>query len=77
VRALVVFYSLTGTTRRVAQALAAELGAEQEGPLPQVPPRVLRLLAGRARKLEEQDPGIGPPEHQPSGYGIVVVGGPV
>jgi flavodoxin len=30
VRALVLFYSLTGTTRRVAQALAAELGAGLE-----------------------------------------------
>jgi hypothetical protein len=79
VRALVVFYSLTGTTRRVAQALAAELGAElEEIRCPEYPPRVSSAFgrpgtqAGGARS-----PEIGPPERKPSDYDLVVVGGPV
>jgi hypothetical protein len=78
VRALVVFYSLTGTTRRVAQALAAELRAElEEIRCPRYRPGFFGFWQAGHESWRSKIPGIGPPEHQPSGYGLVVVGGPV
>jgi hypothetical protein len=78
VRALVVFYSLTGTTRRVAQALAEELGAElEELRCPQYRPGFFGFwLAGYA-SWRSKIPEIGPPEHKLPDYDLVVVGGPV
>ena len=77
-RALVVFYSLTGTTRRVAQALAAQLGAElEEIRCPKYRSGFFGFwLAGYA-SWRSKIPEIGPPEHEPSDYDLVVVGGPV
>jgi hypothetical protein len=77
-RALVVFYSLTGTTRRVAQALAAELGADLEEIRC---PRYHRGFFGFWRagyaSCRSKIPEIVAPTHDPRDYELVAVGGPV
>jgi hypothetical protein len=77
-RALVVFYSLTGTTRRVAQALAAELGADLEEIRC---PRYRRGFFGFWRagyaSWRSKIPEIVPPTHHPGDYELMAVGGPV
>ena len=77
-RTLVVFYSLTGTTRSVADALAVELGADLE-----------EIRCAKYRRgffgfwqagyasWRGKIPEIGPSEHDPSDYELVVLGGPV
>jgi hypothetical protein len=78
VRALVVFYSLTGTTRRVAQALAAELGAGlEEIRCPKYRPGFFGFWQAGYASWRGKIPEIEPPEHKPSDYDLVVVGGPV
>ena len=76
--ALVVFYSLTGTTRRVAQALAAELGAElEEIRCPVYRPGFFGFWQAGYASWKGKIPEIWPPEHKPSDYDLIVVGGPV
>jgi len=76
--ALVVFFSRTGKVRRVAEAIAAELGADVEEV---VDTRNRRGLFGllnaawdailrRAARIEE-------PAHEPADYDLVVIGTPV
>ena len=77
-RALVVYYSLAGTTRAVAQALAMEFGADSE-----------EIRCGRYRmsllsffkagydSWKGRLPPIDPPSRDPSHYDLVVIGGPV
>jgi hypothetical protein len=66
------------TTRRVAQALAAELAAELEEIRC---PKYRRGFFGSWRagyaSRRGKIPEIGPPEHKPSDYDLVVVGRPV
>jgi NAD(P)H-dependent FMN reductase len=77
-RVLVVFYSLTGHTRRVAEALAKALGAdveeirergERRGPLGYLRSG-LEAVLGASTEIERT-------KHDPSRYDLVVVGGPV
>jgi len=76
--ALVAFYSLTGATRRVAQALAAELGAEvEEMRCPKYRPGFLGFWQAGYASWRGWIPEIAPPTHNPSDYDLVVVGGPV
>ena len=84
---LVVFHSSSGNTRKVAEAIAEALSADIEQ-IREVNPRpvdiqgkefgdfmnmgrvVLAAIAGRATPIEEA-------QHDPAGYGLIVVGTPV
>ncbi len=78
VKALVVFYSRTGFTKRVAEALAKELGAEVEQ---LVDTRSRAGLFGYLRSGFEGTLGrlteLKPLSKHPERYGLVVVGTPV
>jgi flavodoxin len=77
-RTLIVFYSLTGTTRRVAEALAAELGAEvEEIRCRKYRPGFFGFWRAGYASWKSKIPEIEPPKHKPSDYDLVVVGGPV
>jgi hypothetical protein len=77
-RALVVFYSLTGTTRRVAQALAAELGADlEEIRCPKYRGGFFGFWRAGYASWRSKIPEIVPPTHDPKDYELVAVGGPV
>ena len=77
-KTLVLYYSLSGHTRKVAAAIAAQLGADleeircpryQRGPL-----KYLRAALGGV--LQRRAP-IAPLSHAYSDYGLVIVGGPI
>ncbi len=77
-RALVVFFSRTGKVRRVAQAIAAELGADVEeivdtrnrrGPF--------GLLSAARDAVLRRTASIEEAEHDPADYDLVVIGTPV
>lgn len=77
-RTLVAYYSWTGHTRQVAEAIADALGADIEQ-IREVCPRegwiayfrsAWEVLRGRMAPIE-------PPEKDPSGYDLVVIGTPV
>jgi menaquinone-dependent protoporphyrinogen IX oxidase len=76
-RTLVVYYSRTGYTRRVAESLAHRLHADLEeiasnarsGPFGYVRSAIEALFALQTR--------IRAPQHDPSDYGLVIVGSPV
>lgn len=75
-RSLVVYYSLTGTNRRVAEALARDLGADLD-PIEDVRPRrFLGVLRGVLEALASGVPAIRYGK-DPAQYELVVVGGPV
>ena len=77
-RALVVFYSLIGTTRRVAQALAAELGADfEEIRCSRYRPGFFGFWRAGYASWRSKIPEILPPVHDPRDYELVAVGGPV
>ena len=77
-KALVVFYSRTGFTKRVAEALAKELGADVES-LADTRSRAGLLgylrsgFEGTLRRLTE----LKPLSKNPAAYGLIVVGTPV
>jgi menaquinone-dependent protoporphyrinogen IX oxidase len=77
-RALVVYFSRTGKVRRVAQAIAEELGADGEeivdtrnrrGPL--------GLLSAARDAVLRRTARIEEPVHDPAAYDLVVIGTPV
>lgn len=77
-RTLVVYYSLSGTTRTLAEALAAELGAE----IDEI--RCTRYRSGfwgfiRAAydSLANRLPPIEAPQRAPDAYDLVLVGAPM
>lgn len=87
-KALVVFYSSSGTTRRVGQALAAQLGADDED-IQEVKPRHLDvtepggigklfkiMLAGAEANLGLSVP-ILPATHDPAEYELILLGTPL
>jgi Flavodoxin len=77
-KTLVVYYSLSGTTRPVAAALARELGADVE-----------EIRCGRYRRgplgfiragydsWADRLPVIAPLQYTPSAYDLVAIGGPM
>lgn len=77
-RILVVYYSRTGTTKTVAEALAAKLGADLEEI---VDPWERRGFLGYLRSglegLEGKPAEIEPPRQDPDTYDLVVLGTPV
>ena len=77
-RTLVVFYSRSGTTRRIAQALSGALKCDLEE-ITEPRPRTgflgyLRSLLEARRKLPSI---IAPKKHDVSSYDLVVIGTPV
>lgn len=75
---LVVFYSLTGTTRNIAEIIAAEYGCELEAICDARPRMGWR---GNLRAIFEavtrRPAAILPPQRDPADYGLVVLGTPV
>ena len=77
-RILVVFYSRTGTTRRVAHAVAQSLGAEIEEIADLKRRTGLFGLFGAIRDaLGRRCTPIGEPDRNPADYDIVILGSPV
>ncbi|WP_051361861.1 flavodoxin family protein [Solimonas soli] len=76
--ALIVYYSRSGNTRRLAQQLAARLDADLE----EIRERrgrggALGFLRSLYDALREREPPIEPPNLDASGYKVVIVGSPV
>ena len=77
-RTLVVFFSLTGTTRRVAEALATTLGADlEEIRCPRYRRGFFGFFHAGYASWQNRIPDILPMKHRASGYDLVVIGGPV
>ena len=77
-RVLVVYYSLTGTTRAVAAALARELGADIEGLLcPRYEPGASGSIRAAWDSWRGYLPPVQPLVHDLADYGLVVVAGPI
>jgi hypothetical protein len=77
-KVLVVYYSHSGNTARVARDLAARLSADvevlqdlQEGT------GWLNALRAAIRAWRKQPARIRPPQHDPGGYALTVIGTPV
>lgn len=77
-RTLLVYYSMTGITRTVAEEVATQLGAEIEAIRE---PRPRRGLGGVLRALADiafrREPPIDPLRHRVEAYELVILGGPV
>lgn len=77
-RALVVYYSRTGHTRAVAEALAAAMGADlEELRNPTDREGIFGFLRSGTEALLEASTEIASPGRDPGAYELVVVGGPV
>jgi flavodoxin len=77
-KALVVYYSLTGKTRTVATALAGELGADiEEIHCKRYAPGFSGFLRAGYDSWRGNLPAIEPLSHAASGYDVVAIGGPV
>jgi hypothetical protein len=77
-KALVVYYSLTGMTRAVAQALVQELSADSEEiRCARYRPGFWVYLKGSYDSAVGRLPAIGSPARSPSSYDLVVLAGPI
>lgn len=77
-RTLVVYYSLSGTTRTAATALAKELGADiEEIRCGRFSIGFWGFLRACRDSWKGNLPPIEPLTHAPSGYDLVVIGGPI
>jgi flavodoxin len=77
-RILVVYYSLTGHTRQVAEAIAAECGADID-PIVTVKPGRMTFWTyfwGGWAALSKRSVAIRPEGKVPTNYDLVVLGGP-
>jgi flavodoxin len=75
---LVVYYSRTGYTGRVANALAAQCKAQTEVLKPIDPPTGWRgYLRSTIEAITKATPPIRPPQHAPELFDLVVIGTPV
>lgn len=77
-KSLVVYYSLTGTTRAVAEALAQKLAADsEEVRCTRYRPGFLAYVKGSYDSLAGRLPAIEAPQRVPSHYDLVVIAGPI
>lgn len=76
-KTLIVYYSRTGYTRRVAQNLARRLNADLEEIGTDPRPGSLGYLRCALEGLLKLQTAIHAPQHDPAAYGLVLVGGPV
>ncbi|MFH1788535.1 MAG: hypothetical protein ABH834_04065 [Candidatus Altiarchaeota archaeon] len=77
-KTLVAFYSRTGNTRRLAQALAAKLAADtDEITIPDNRSGILGFLKAGRESMLKKTPRINASSKNPSDYDVVVVGTPV
>ena len=77
-KTLVVYYSLSGTSRAVAGALAEELGADiEEIRCARYQRGFLGFMRAGADSWRGRLPAIEQPAHSPSTYDLVVIGGPM
>ena len=77
-RILVVYYSRTGNTARVAKDLATRLGADIEDIRDiQHGPGFLGQLTGAFHALRQAPARIGTIQHDPTDYALTIVGTPV
>ncbi len=77
-RTLIVYYSRTGTTRKVAGALARELGAElQEIGCERYRPGWLRYLRAGYDSVKGNLPTIQAPDVDAAQYDLLLLGAPV
>lgn len=75
---LVVYYSRTGHTQRLAERIAGALGADLEA----ISDRtrrggVLGFLRSAYEAIRERQPEIAPPTHDPASYAMVIIGTPI
>ena len=77
-RTLVVFYSRSGTTRRIAEALAEALKCDLEE-ITEPKPRIgfLGYLRSLLEARRKRPSSIAPNKHDVSSYDLVVIGTPV
>lgn len=77
-KTLIVYYSRTGRTRKVAQALSHRLGADLDE-LHETRSRsgLIGYLAGGRDAWLARDTGLAPLKYDPSGHDLVVLAGPV
>ena len=77
-KTLLVYYSLTGNTRMIAEEVAAELGADIEDLRD---PRIKKGLPGYLRLARDAigkvEATLAPVAHDPGSYDMVVLAGPV
>jgi hypothetical protein len=80
-RILIVYYSRSGTTQRIAELLASELGADIEAIREQGKHPARSGARGYVRSLldalRHREVSVMPPIHDLSAYDVVVVGTPV
>jgi flavodoxin len=77
-KTLVAYYSMSGNTRTLAEEIRLTLGADIDEIRE---PRQRRGFTGVIRALfdalRQREPPIEPPTHDPAGYDLLVLGGPI
>jgi flavodoxin len=76
-KVLVVYYSRTGYTKRVAHSLARRLNADLEEIGTDPRPGARGYLRCALESMLKLQTAIHTPQHDPAAYGLVLVGGPV
>lgn len=77
-RTLVIYYSLSGTTRAVAETIAHDLAADiEEIRCPRYRKSFMSFLKAGYESWANKLPPIDPLQHTPADYDLVIIGGPI